>query len=103
MWVGQTGFVEATSSSLCKGHRFPVEIISHCVWLYRRFSLSLREVEEMMMARSVMVTYETISPARPASTDQLSPQPAVNAASLGFPGLAVRWWGLRWHRNQRWR
>jgi putative transposase len=57
---GQTGFVDATPSSLYKGHRYPVEIISHCVWLYHRFPLSLREVEEMMMARGVLVTYETI-------------------------------------------
>jgi hypothetical protein len=50
--VGQTGFVEATLSSLYKGHCYPVEIISHCVWLYHRFPLSLREVEEMMPPRS---------------------------------------------------
>jgi len=50
----------AVSSSLYKGHRYPVEIISHCVWLYFRFPLSYREVEEMMMARGVLVTYETI-------------------------------------------
>jgi hypothetical protein len=50
---GQTGFVDATPSSLYKGHRYPVEIISHCVWLYYRFPLSLREVEEMMLARGV--------------------------------------------------
>jgi len=31
-----------------KRFRFPVEIISHCVWLYHRFPLSFREVEEMM-------------------------------------------------------
>jgi len=43
-----------------KGFRYPVEIISHCVWLYHRFPLSLREVEEMMLARGVVVTYETI-------------------------------------------
>jgi putative transposase len=60
VWVGQTGFVETTLSSLYKGHRYPVEIISHCVWLYHRFPLSLREVEEMMLARGVLVTYETI-------------------------------------------
>jgi putative transposase len=60
VWVGQTGFVETTPSSLYKGHRYPVEIISHCVWLYHRFPLSLREVEEMMLARGVLVTYETI-------------------------------------------
>ena len=62
MWCGwgQTGYVDATLSSLYKGHRYPAEIISHCVWLYHRFPLSLREVEEMMMARGVLVTYETI-------------------------------------------
>jgi len=35
------GRVDAASSSLYKGYRFPVEIISHCVWLYHRFPLSL--------------------------------------------------------------
>ena len=60
VWVGQTGFVEATPSSLYKGYRYPVEIISHCVWLYHRFPLSLREVEEMMLARGVVITYETV-------------------------------------------
>ena len=42
------------------GFRFPVEIISHCVWLYHRFPLSLREVEEMMLERGVVVSHETI-------------------------------------------
>jgi putative transposase len=43
-----------------RGFRYPVEIISHGVWLYYRFPLSLREVEEMMLARGVVVSYETI-------------------------------------------
>lgn len=43
-----------------KGFRFPVEIISHCVWLYYRFPLSFREVEEMMLERGVTVSHETI-------------------------------------------
>jgi putative transposase len=43
-----------------KGFRFSVEIINHCVWLYYRFPLSLREVEEMMLARGVTVSHETI-------------------------------------------
>jgi len=43
-----------------KGHRFPAEIIAHCVWLYHRFPLSFREVEELMLVRGVIVTYETI-------------------------------------------
>ncbi len=43
-----------------KRYRFPVEIISHAIWLYHRFSLSLRDVEEMLAKRGVEVTYETI-------------------------------------------
>ena len=41
-------------------HRFPPEIISHAVWLYYRFSLSFREVEDLLAERGVNVTYETI-------------------------------------------
>jgi putative transposase len=54
------GCVDAASSPLYKGYRYPVEIISHWVWLYHRFPLSLREVEEMMMERGVIVSSETI-------------------------------------------
>jgi len=43
-----------------KGFRFPVEIISHCVWLSYRFPLSFREVEEMMLRRGVVVSPETV-------------------------------------------
>jgi putative transposase len=43
-----------------KRHRFPAEIISHCVWLYHRFGLSLRDVQELLSERGVAVTYETI-------------------------------------------
>ncbi|MFH8520142.1 IS6 family transposase [Streptomyces gelaticus] len=43
-----------------KGHRYPVEIISHCVWLYHRFPLSFREVEELMLQRGVLVSHETV-------------------------------------------
>ncbi|MFE2570564.1 IS6 family transposase [Streptomyces mirabilis] len=43
-----------------RGHRYPVEVISHCVWLYFRFPLSYREVEELMLQRGVIVSYETI-------------------------------------------
>ena len=52
--------MDATPSSLYKGHRFPVEIISHCVWLYHRFPLSLRDVQEMMAERGVIVSYESV-------------------------------------------
>jgi putative transposase len=43
-----------------KGFRFPPEIISHAVWLYFRFSLSFRDVEELLAQRGIVVTYETV-------------------------------------------
>lgn len=43
-----------------KRHRFPPQIITHVVWLYARFDLSLREVEELMLERGVDLSYETI-------------------------------------------
>ena len=49
-----------TSSPSYKGYRFPAEIISHTVWLYYRFSLSYRDVEELMAVRGILLTYETI-------------------------------------------
>jgi putative transposase len=41
-------------------HRFPVEIISHAVWLYHVFSLSLRDVELILAERGIVVTHESI-------------------------------------------
>ncbi len=50
-----------TSASPCyKRHRFPPEIISYSVWLYFRFALSYRDVEELLAERGVILTYETI-------------------------------------------
>jgi putative transposase len=48
------------STTLYKRHRFPAEIISHCVWLYFRFSLSYRDVQEMMAERGVIVSHEAV-------------------------------------------
>jgi putative transposase len=43
-----------------KGHRFPPEIIEYAVWLYFRFSLSLRDVEDLLSERGIIVSHETI-------------------------------------------
>ena len=43
-----------------KRHRFPPQIIAHAIWLYFRFPLSLRLVEEMLLERGIVVSYETI-------------------------------------------
>ena len=58
---GELGECGVTTPMLSyKGHRYPAEIINHCVWLYFRFPLSFREVEELMLERGVVVSYETI-------------------------------------------
>ena len=42
------------------GYRFPAEIISYAVWLYFRFPLSLRHVDEILAARGIFVSHETV-------------------------------------------
>jgi len=42
------------------GYRFPAEIISHAVWLYFRFPLSLRMVDEWLAVRAIIVSHETV-------------------------------------------
>src|SRR5437764_2557474 len=51
---------EAPAPPSYKRHRFPPAIIGHAVWLYFRFALSYRDVEELLAERGVSVTYETI-------------------------------------------
>ena len=67
------GIVNLTSVvaffSICQGnsmsvsykyHRFPIEIVGHCVWLYYTFPLSYRDIEKIMLYRGIEVTYEAI-------------------------------------------
>ena len=42
------------------GYRFPPEIISHAVWLYHRFGVSFRDVEDLLAKRGITVSYEAI-------------------------------------------
>ncbi len=42
------------------GHRFPPVVIQHVVWLYLRFTLSLRDVEDMLAERGLDLSYETV-------------------------------------------
>jgi putative transposase len=49
-----------TSPNRYRGFRFPTEVIEHAVWLYHCFSLSLRDVETILAARGVVVSYESI-------------------------------------------
>lgn len=43
-----------------KRHRFPAEVIRYAVWLYFRFTLSLRDVEELLAQRGIQVSREAI-------------------------------------------
>src|SRR4051812_5308605 len=50
----------SSTKSPYAGYRFPPEIISHAVWLYFRFPLSLRMVDEILAARGITVSHETV-------------------------------------------
>lgn len=72
-----------TPSISYKRYRFPPQIIAHAVWLYVRFNLSLREVEEMLLERGIDVSYETIR----RWTARFAPQIARNLRRWqGRPG-----------------
>ena len=59
---GYEGRMTSTSSTPSyTGYRFPAEVISYAVWLYFRFPLSLRMVEEMLAVRGIEVSHETMS------------------------------------------
>jgi len=66
-------------------HRFPAEIISHCVWLYFRFALSFRDVEEMLAMRGVALTYETVREWRLKVRSDLREQLATQSPSPRRP------------------
>lgn len=69
-----------------KRHRFPAEVIRHAVWLYFRFTLSFRDVEEMLAQRGVEVSYETIR----CWTIKFGPQIARNLKRKR-PAPSPRW------------
>src|SRR5918999_5562742 len=65
------------------GHRFPPEIIRHSIWLYLRFTLSYRDVEELLAERGLHLAYETVrrwvlkfGPAFARNLRRLRPRPA---------------------------
>ena len=66
---------------LYRRHRFPPEVISYAVWLYFRFPLSLRMVEEMLAARGICVTYETVRQWEEVRQGVLRSDPPARACS----------------------
>ena len=66
-----------------KRHRFPPTVIRHSIWLYARFTLSLRDVEELLAERGLDVSYETVrrwflkfGPAAAANLRRMRPKPS---------------------------
>ncbi len=51
----------STTAHSYSRHRFPAEIIAHAVWLYYRFPLSLRDVEDLLAERGINVSFQTVS------------------------------------------
>ena len=73
-----------------KRHRFPAAVIQHAVWLYFRFTLSFRDVEEMLAHRGVDVSYETVR----AWTVKFGPKIAANLRRRKMPPSP------RWHLDE---
>ncbi len=48
------------NTKIYSGYRYPSQIISHTVWLYFCFTLSFRDIEELLAARGISISYETI-------------------------------------------
>src|SRR5499425_753213 len=68
-------------------HRFPTEIIQHSIWLYLRFTLSYRDVEELLAERGLDISYETVRRwVEVRSSDRTTAAPASPSAerSLAF-------------------
>ena len=78
------------AGSSYKGFRFPPEIISHGVWLYHRFPLSFRDVQELMLERGVDVSHETIR----AWCDRFGSSTRTSCA------VVVGGWGDKWHLDE---
>jgi transposase-like protein len=72
-------------------HSFPAEVISHAVWLYHVFSLSLRDVELLLAERGIIVSYETVrrwcrrfghQPTRSRPRANVSPSPIASTSAV---------------------
>ena len=58
--VGRGRYYQRMAPISFKRHRFPPEIIQHAVWLYARFTLSFRDVEDLLAERGIDVSNETV-------------------------------------------
>ncbi len=60
-WLGHAGGMTSEFATY-PGYRFPIEIISHAIWLYHVFGLSFRDVELLLAERGIAVTHEMNRP-----------------------------------------
>src|SRR5712671_818516 len=67
------------------GYRFPAEIIGHAVWLYFRFPLGLRMVEDLLAARGIIVSHETVR-----QWARKFGQPFANRIRRRFPPVIIQ-------------
>ena len=82
---------------LYQRHRFPGEIISHAVWLYYRFLLSYRDVEELLAERGIIVSYETLRRWCQKFGETFAGR-LRRRRSPASRQVALREWGCRWGR-----
>lgn len=59
---GPSGWLVANrmTKTSYSGYQFPPEIIHQAIWLYLRFTLSLRDVEDLLAERGITISYETV-------------------------------------------
>jgi len=76
------GLVVVAIAARYKGYRYPIEVIGHAVWLYHRFALSLRDVEELMLGSTDVV----VGHFRPGSAGQRPPRVSM-AMAISASGL----------------
>ena len=67
-----------------RGYRFAPEIIQHAIWLYVRFTLSFRDIEDLLAERGIVVSHETV-------------RRWVNHFG---PAIAVNWLRTNWHHTE---
>ena len=67
------------------GYRFPPEIIQQAIWLYLRFTLSLRDVEDLLAERGIAVSYETVR----RWVNHFGPAIAADLLQMGSASLSV--------------
>ena len=72
-------------------HRFPPDVIRHAVWLYLRFTLSYRDVEELLAERGLDVSYETVRRWSASSARSSRAGCGPNARARARRGISTRW------------